>query len=192
MAEILLFHHAHGLTEGLRFLARRLEAAGHVVHTPDLYSGRQFTRLDEGVAFAGTVGHDAIEEVARRAAREHPEADTVIGFSLGCFPAQLLAQEWRRVRRCALVSGALDPKGLTGAWRHDVALTLHIADPDDWVDEADVVELLAFSPSAHVHRYPGKRHLFTDPSTADYDADAADVFEERLIEWLAGTEGHTI
>lgn len=192
MAEILLFHHAHGLTEGVRFLARRLEATGHTVHTPDMYAGRVFDRLDDGVRHAGQIGHDAIEEVARRAAREHPLADTVMGISLGAFPAQLLAQEWRRIHSCVLVGGGQDPRDLTGDWRHGVRLALHVADPDDWVPATDLEPLLAHAPHVEIHRYRGKRHLFIDPSTADYDADAADLFEERLVEWLARPRHHGV
>jgi len=184
IAEIILFHHAQGLTEGLRRMADRLRAAGHVVHTPDMYSGVVFDRLDEGLAFASRIGHDAIEEVARRAARQHPHADTVIGFSLGAFPAQLLAQEWVKIRRAALIAGWCAPHELGGDWRVDVRLALHAADPDDWVPPGSLEPLLHYARGAHVHRYPGLGHMFVDPSSPDYDADAADLFEERLFAWL--------
>ena len=185
VAEILLFHHAHGLTEGLRYFAERLNAAGHTVHTPDMFAGRVFDRLDDGVAHAGRIGHDAIEDVARRAALHHPYADTVMGFSLGTFPAQLLAQEWRKIHHCLLMGGVMPPYEINGEWRHNVRLAIHVADPDDWVSTAGLNTLLEHAPHAHVHRYASKRHMFIDPSSPDYDADAADLFEERVLEWLA-------
>jgi dienelactone hydrolase len=185
VAEILLFHHAHGLTEGLDALAERLRAQGHVVHTPDVYAGATFARLDDGLAHAQRIGHDAIEEVARRAARTHRSADVTIGFSLGTFPAQLLAQELRRVRACALVGGALPPAALGGQWRHDVSLQVHLADPDEWVEPHEIESLLEHAPHAEVFRYRGRGHMFADPSSPDYDADAADAFEERLGDWLS-------
>ena len=185
MAEMLLFHHAHGLTDGLGALSDRLRAGGHVVHTPDSYAGVTFLRLDEGIAHAQRIGHDAIEDVARRAAREHPAADVMVGFSLGAFPAQLLAQELRRVRGCALMGGALPPESLRGEWRHEVALQVHAAEPDEWVDEDEIQGLMSHAPHAELFRYPGRRHMFIDPSCADYDADAADAFEDRLTDWLA-------
>ena len=52
MAEVLLFHHALGLTSGCRSFADELRAAGHVVHTPDLYEGKTFTDLADGVRHA--------------------------------------------------------------------------------------------------------------------------------------------
>ena len=36
MAEVLLFHHAQGQTEGFAAFADELRQAGHTVHTPDL------------------------------------------------------------------------------------------------------------------------------------------------------------
>lgn len=49
MAEVLLFHHAQGLTDGIRAFADDLRAAGHTVHTPDLYDGLTFPTVEEGV-----------------------------------------------------------------------------------------------------------------------------------------------
>jgi dienelactone hydrolase len=185
MAEILLFHHAYGLTDGLRGLAARLSAEGHTVHTPDCYAGTTFKRLDDGVRHAQRIGHDAVEDVARRSAREHRSATVVMGFSLGAMQAQILAQDLRRIRGCLLMGGALPPKSLGGAWRSDVALEIHLADPDEWVDPAELESLLYHAPNAHVYRYPNKGHLFVDPCSREYDADAADLFEERLESWLA-------
>lgn len=184
MAEILLFHHAQGLTEGLRFLCERLTAAGHDVHAPDMFDGAVFDRLDDGIAFASKVGHDTIEANARAALREHPHSDTVIGISMGVFPAQLLAQESRAVRNCALVCGGMSPCELRGEWRHDVRLVLHMAEPDESVSPEEVDPLLEHAPHAQVYRYRGAHHLFMDPSCKGYDADAADLFEERLLDWL--------
>lgn len=184
VAEILVFHHAQGLTEGLGALADRVRAQGHVVHTPDAYSGTTFDRLDDGLEFAQRIGHDAFEEVARRAARAHCSADVTIGFSLGCFPAQLLAQELRRVRACALIGGAIAPAQLGGDWSPDVALQVHVAEPDEWVAEEALRELLSHTSRVESYRYRDKRHLFADSSHGDYDADAAGALEERLLAWL--------
>jgi dienelactone hydrolase len=52
MAELLLFHHAHGLTAGVLGFAEELRAAGHVVHVPDLYDGETFADRAEGVGHA--------------------------------------------------------------------------------------------------------------------------------------------
>jgi dienelactone hydrolase len=40
VAEVVLFHHAQGLTPGVAAFADGLRSAGHIVHTPDLFDGR--------------------------------------------------------------------------------------------------------------------------------------------------------
>ena len=92
MAELLLFHHAQGLTAGCLSFAEELRAAEHVVHTPDLYDGKTFTDLDEGVGFAKEVGFATIGERGRLAADGLPNELVYGGFSLGAMPAQMLAQ----------------------------------------------------------------------------------------------------
>lgn len=179
-----MFPHVLGMTEGLQFLASRLDASGHRVHVQDLFAGRTFDDVDAGVAWADRIGHDAIEDLARRASRAHRSATVVMGFSLGTFPAQLLAQEVRHVGACVLVGGAQDPAALHGHWRYHVDLSVHAAQPDEWLDGDALAALLRHAPDAEVHRYAGAGHLFFDPSCADYDADAADLFEERLLTWL--------
>ncbi len=49
MTEIVLFHHAQGLTPGIDAFADELRRAGHTVHTPDLYDGHTFDTLEEGL-----------------------------------------------------------------------------------------------------------------------------------------------
>ena len=92
MAELLLFHHAQGLTAGCLSFADELRAAGHVVHAPDLYDGKTFAELEEGVGYAEQVGFGTIIERGRLAADGLPNEIVYAGFSLGAMPAQMLAQ----------------------------------------------------------------------------------------------------
>src|SRR5436305_15307728 len=92
MAEVLLFHHALGQTTGFGAFADELRQAGNTVHTPDLYDGRTFTTLDEGVAYAEDIGFGEIIERGTRAADELLTEPVYAGLSLGDLPAQKLAQ----------------------------------------------------------------------------------------------------
>ncbi len=92
MAEVLLFHHAQGLTPGVVAFADEIRRAGHAVHTPDLFDGRVFATLDEGLAYAREVGFDRLREDGVRAADGLPADLVHAGFSLGGMPAQQLAQ----------------------------------------------------------------------------------------------------
>src|SRR6476661_2912405 len=89
MAEVLLFHHVQGLTDGVRAFADDLRAGGHTVHTPDLYGGRTFAAMQEGFDFSQQVDGDALADAA---AAELPEGLVYAGFSMGVMQAQRLAQ----------------------------------------------------------------------------------------------------
>ena len=47
MAEVVLFHHVQGLTDGVRAFAAALEEGGHTVHAPDLFDGEHPATIDE-------------------------------------------------------------------------------------------------------------------------------------------------
>src|SRR6188474_338764 len=57
---ILLFHHAQGQTQGFLAFADWLRAAGYAVHAPDLFEGRTFATVEDGVANAQKVGFGEI------------------------------------------------------------------------------------------------------------------------------------
>jgi len=92
VTELILFHHAQGLTDGVRAFADELRAAGHVVHAPDLYDGKTFAELADGIGYAEQVGFDTIVERGQRAAGGLPSDIVYAGLSLGVLPAQMLAQ----------------------------------------------------------------------------------------------------
>src|SRR3954469_21188698 len=94
MTDVLLCHHAQGLTDGVHALADDLRAAGHTVHLPDLYDGRTFDDLEEGVGHAEQeIGFDAI--VARGALLLHSSVppQAVGGDWPAGVPAQIHAME---------------------------------------------------------------------------------------------------
>src|SRR5207247_4490313 len=102
MAEAMLCHGALGLTSGCVSVADRLRDAGHVVHAPDLYDGKAFTDLTDGVRYAEEVGFGTVIERGRLAADGLPSGIVYAGFSLGVLPAQMLAQT-RPVAKGALL-----------------------------------------------------------------------------------------
>src|SRR4051812_35842777 len=116
MAELLLFHHAHGLTSGVRDFAETLRRAGHTVHTPDLYEGHVFDDLRDGLAHVRTLGFAAILERGQAAAEALPRALVYAGFSLGVMPAQKLAQSRPGARGALLFDACVAPADLGGTW----------------------------------------------------------------------------
>src|ERR1700754_3923974 len=109
MAEILLFHHALGLTTGMTEFADRLREAGHTVHTPDLYEGHTFRTVEEGVGYARDTGFGTVLERGVRVADDLPSGLTYAGFSLGVMPAQKLAQTRPGAQGALLLEACLPP-----------------------------------------------------------------------------------
>ena len=130
MAEVLLFHHAQGLTDGVQAFADDLRAAGHVVHVPDLFEGRTFGDVNDGVAHAKEVGFDTIDERGRAAAEGLPNEIVYAGFSLGAMQAQGLAQTRPGAKGALLISSAVPPSEFGGDWPQGVPLQIHMMDAD--------------------------------------------------------------
>jgi len=141
MAEVLLFHHIQGLTPGVIALADQLRAAGHTVHTPDLYGGRTFASIEEGAAFA--QGDDApdVAALADAAAAELPAQLVYAGISAGVVHAQRLAQTRAGAAGAVLMESCLPITGqwAFGDWPAGVAVQIHGMDDDEYfAGEGDV------------------------------------------------------
>ena len=187
MTEVLLYHHIQGLTEGVRAFADELREAGHKVHTPDLFNGRTFGSIEEGFAFAGDTGFDAIRERGAAAAYELAPGLVYAGFSFGVTIAQQLAQT-RPGARGALLMYSCIPVGEFGAaWPQGVPVQIHGKKDDEFFDEdlPAARELVESAGSAELFVYPGGQHLFADSSLDAYDPEASALLRERVQAFLA-------
>jgi len=195
MAEILLFHHAQGLTSGVVAWADELRAAGHVVHTPDLYDGRTFATVQEGVAHAEEVGFGNVVERGLRSADGLPAELVYAGFSLGVMAAQQLAQTRPGARGAILCEACVPTDAFGDGWPAGVPVQVHGMDADEFfAGEGDIDAARALvaeagaTASAELFVYPGDRHLFADRSLASYDADAAALLTQRALAFLAALD----
>ena len=183
MAEVLLFHHAQGLTAGVLEFAAELRGSGHTIHTPDLYEGKTFTELDDGVAHMKQLG-DVLEKRAEAAVSDLPHALVYAGMSMGVGPAQMLAQTRSGAKGAVLMYGAL-PASEFGPWPGGVRLQVHAMADDPWFKE-DVVaarELVA-EAKGELFLYPGDKHLFADNSLPDFVEEEAQLLKQRVLEFL--------
>jgi dienelactone hydrolase len=185
MAEVLLFHHALGLTAGCLAFADDLRAAGHVVHTPDLYEGKTFADQDDGVAYAEEIGFDEVVSRGVAAASGLSPWLVYAGLSLGVLPAQALAQTRSGARGAVLLHGAVPTLEFGVPWPPGVAVQIHTMAEDDWGDVDVARDLAEEIDGAELYVYPGDKHLFTDRSLPDYDADAAALVLSRVLAFLA-------
>lgn len=185
VAHVLLFHHALGLTDGVRSFADRLRDGGHTVTVPDLYDGRRFATVDDGVAHAEQVGFEAIVAAGAAVAQELPPDLVYAGMSLGVMPAQKLAQTRPGARAAVLYHGAVPATTFAPSWPAEVGLQLHVMERDDWGEPDVVADLAAAVDGADLRLYPGSAHLFTDDSHDEFDADATDLVVSRTLEFLS-------
>ncbi len=189
MTDVVLFHHAQGLTDGVRAFADQLRAAGHEVTAPDLYDGATFDNLPDGMAHVRKIGFDNIIERGRLATEGRlPDELVYAGFSLGVMPAQMLAQTQPGAKGALLFSAALPATEFGPEWPKGVPLQIHGMDADEeFVASGDIDaarELVDMADDAELFLYPGDKHLFADSSLTDYDEAAATLLMQRVLAFL--------
>jgi dienelactone hydrolase len=192
MAEVVLFHHVQGLTDGVRAFAEELGAGGHTVHTPDLFDGELPATIEEGMALVGRIGDETIDARANAAVANLPPELVYGGFSLGGASAQRFAQTRPGARGALLYEACIPITGewAFGPWPDAVPVQIHGMDMDpffglegDLEAARELVEIVGPTLAA-LFTYPGDRHLFTDSSLPSYDADATALVLSRSREFL--------
>jgi len=187
MTDVVLYHHVQGLTEGVRSFADELRQAGHTVETPDLFDGRTFGTIEEGMAFAREVGFGALAERGVGAAENLAPDCVYAGFSFGVMPAQQLAQTRPGARGALLMYSCLPVSEFGEAWPEGVPVQVHGKEADPFfLEDLEAARALVDSTQrADLFLYPGEQHLFADSSLPDYDAAAAALLTERVLAFLA-------
>jgi dienelactone hydrolase len=190
MAEIVLFHHVLGQTDGFLAFAAQLRDAGHTVHTPDLFDGATFNTIGDGVAFAKETGFAVLAERGVQSVEGLPNELVYAGFSMGVMAAQQLTQ-LRPGARGALLFEACIPTSEWGSWPADVPVQIHGMENDEFfAGEGDInaaralVDEASETATAELFIYPGDGHLFADSSSSSYDSEAAALLTERALDFL--------
>ncbi|WP_375480545.1 dienelactone hydrolase family protein [uncultured Jatrophihabitans sp.] len=192
MAEVVLFHHVQGLTDGLLAFADELRAGGHVVHTPDLFDGRTPATIDDGMALVRSIGDDVLDTRVDAAVAELPPGLVYAGFSFGGANAQRLAQTRPGARGALLYDAfvSLSADWSFGPWPPGVPVQVHGMDNDPFfalegdLDAARELVAAVGPDTAAVFTYPGDKHLFADSSLPSYEPAAAALLTARSIEFL--------
>ncbi len=192
MADVVLFHHVQGLTDGVRAFAAQLSAGGHSVHTPDLFDGERAATIEDGLTLTRRIGDDVLDARADQAVADLPKELVYAGFSFGAGTAQRLAQTRPGARGALLYEACIPITGewAFGPWPDGVAVQIHGMDKDPFFgQEGDIDaarELVAtIGPDlGELFVYAGDRHLFCDSSLASYDAEAAALVVRRSRAFL--------
>ena len=190
MPEVLLFHHAQGVTPGITAFADELRTVGHTVHVPDLFDGRTFDSIPEGMAFIKEQGFDALRERGVHVADDLPPDLVYAGFSFGEAIAQQLAQTRAGARGALLFYSCIPISGewAFGPWPEGVPVQIHGADHDPFfVDEGDIDaarEIVANVADAELFLYPSDQHYFADSSLPSYDPAGTALLMTRVLDFL--------
>lgn len=192
MAEVVLFHHVQGLTDGVRAFAEQLREGGHTVHTPDLFDGELPATLEEGIALSRRIGDETLDERVARVVADLPEAVVYAGTSMGAATAQRLAQTRPGARGALLYEACISVTGewSFGPWPEGVPVQVHGMDQDPFfalegdIDAARELVATVGPELAELFVYPGDRHLFTDSSLPSYDEQATGLVLERSCRML--------
>ncbi|WP_431874191.1 dienelactone hydrolase family protein [Micromonospora marina] len=192
MAEIVLFHHIQGLTDGVRALADSLRSGGHTVHAPDLFDGERPATIEDGAALIKRIGGDVLDRRADALVADLPADLVYAGVSWGAAIAQRLAQTRAGARAALLYEACLPVTGewAIGPWPDGVAVQVHGMERDPFfglegdVDAARELVSIVGPERGELYVYPGDRHLFTDSSLPSYDAQATALVVSRSHELL--------
>jgi dienelactone hydrolase len=181
VAEVVVFHHTLGLTGPVRRFARELRAAGHTVHTPDLYDGRTFETYEDGSAHSETLGGPMAAVERARAEVESLPSDLFSASPPACWRRSRSLRHGRaRAARCSAIPPWRSASGATTGRRRGwagVRLQLHILEADE---DYEIAQGLATTvPGAELFVYPGTDHLF-----AEHDEQAAALLRDRVLEFL--------
>ena len=189
MAEVVLFHHAQGLTPGVAAFADELRHAGHIVHTPDLFEGRTFDSIEKGMSFVKELGFGEVMARGARAVDALPAELVFAGFSLGVVPAQMLAQTRPGARGALFFYSCIPVSEFGQTWPKGVPVQVHGMDADPiFVGEGDIDAARALVEEAEdgeLFLSPGDQHYFADNSLPSYDAEATALLLQRVLEFLA-------
>lgn len=187
---MVLFHHVLGLTPGILSLAERLRANGHTVHAPDMYEGRVFSTLEEGMAHVKSIGFGEVAALGARAVEGLGTNLVYMGYSLGVMPAQNLAQNRAGARGAVLIAACMPTQEFGGPWPAHVPVQVHAhandAEFDNGYDLPTAQAVVEEAANGQLFLYPGDKHFFADSSTDEYDAEATDQMVEHLLALLDG------
>lgn len=194
MAEVVLFHSVLGLRLGVIAAAERLRAAGHTVHTPDLFDGEVFDDLDDGMRKEEALGYREIARRAEEAVAGLPEGLVFAGFSMGAVHAEVLATSRPGTLGVVLMHGAVPVEALREyfgieIWPEGMPAQVHYAADDPWVEVEEEVAPLGEAVRGagavfEEYAYPGSGHLFTDPDRTEYDPASSEEVWRRVLALL--------
>jgi len=195
MTTVALFHSVLGVRQGERDAAERLRADGHLVLVPDLFEGRVFDAYGPAMAWSDSIGIEQLFQRGLAAVSDLPDGFVVGGFSQGSSIACYVATQ-RKVSGVLQLSGlnVLEWFGEGAAWPQGVPSQCHqsVGDPfrENEITQQASQDVTDAGGELQLFDYPGKGHLFTDPSLPDeYDPEATELLWSRVVPFVRACGG---
>lgn len=186
MTTVILFHSALGLTPSVIAFADALREDGHHVDTPDLFDGRVFDSLTEGIKMRDNIGIPALSERAVRSVASDAKSIVFAGFSMGAASAQMLAATHDGAVGCVLMHAALPIEALgLAAWPTTAPVQFHSTRQDPWVDRNVVASLQERIGPFQCHWYEGGTHLFAEKDGSEYVSEHAETMLSRVRDFVS-------
>ena len=187
--EVVVYHSAYGRRPAIIEFADKLRAAGHLVHTPDLYDGEVFSDRNDAIRKIQEVGFDKLLERAAAAVESLPHDLVYAGFSNGGVCAELLAAMRPGARGAILIHAPLMVRDLGWTvWPSNVPVQVHFAGKDPIRNQAVIdalgVKVRQSGSNFEQFDYDAPGHLFADPAFPAYNANAAELMTRRVLEFL--------
>jgi dienelactone hydrolase len=187
--EVVLYHSAYGLRPAVVDFADKLRAAGHIVHTPDLYDGEVFSDRDHAIRKIQELGFDGMLDRAVNAVAKLAQGVVYAGFSNGGACAELLAATRPGARGAILMHAPLLIRDLGWTvWPSGVPVQVHFADKDPIRNQSVIdnfsVKVRKSGASFERFDYDAPGHLFADPAFPAYNQPAAALMTTRVLEFL--------
>lgn len=186
MANVVVFHHVLGLTEGVLQFAESLRADGHNVWCPDLFKGKHFESLEEGCKYEEDVmGWEGMIAESEKAVADVPADAYFLGFSMGAVYAQRLAELRPGAKGAILMHGCVQGGFFATEWPAGVRLQIHQTSGDPWTDMSTMATLCE-QVGGELYEYPGPGHILSDPVFPEYNAETAELILGRVKNFLRG------
>ncbi len=198
---VVVLQEVFGVNADIRGHCDEIAGQGFIAVAPDLY-WRQEPGIDLNASSDADWQHavrlyqeydrDTGAKDVRDAAAvvaDLPDCTGKVGLLGYCFGGLMVFLTAARYGTDAGVAfhGGDTEKYLDEVGELDSPLLMHLAEEDEFISraaQAEIKEALATKPNAIVYSYPGQYHAFSRHNGAHYNADAANLANQRSYEFL--------
>ena len=192
---LILIHEWWGLNEDIKKKAEEFAKAGYIALAVDLYNGESTNKPEKARKLAGSVRKDIKGAFANLNAafdflKNNPQVDNArlasVGWCFGGGWSYQIAKNNLGAKVSVIYYGRFNPEDDLSQMRANIIG--HFAEKDRGIKLDNVkefqVKLKTISGDHEVYIYPNTGHGFANPKNPVYDKEAADLAQQRTLEFL--------